>query len=272
MASRRPARVPESGIVPWPGPFRDPADAADRDAAQALDGAAAGGSSQWARALWVESREVPDGWPRVAWLAGGARFVVREAALGRGLRYALAFAAAAAGITWSAWSGPSGDSAIAINRVDVISDSGDPGPAAVGGPPGSRPGCGQQAGHARAALAVTRPVFTLVLVKVSVERVADAVPNNTAGPAVAWLGEALFLSVMACYAALVLAGTTKRPLAAPGTMAAGTTVGAAIGVLIYALGPLGFPLRLTGWWPARLYDLAMALGALLAWVVLRLPA
>jgi len=99
-----------------------------------------------------------------------------------------------------------------------------------------------------------------------VERVADAVPNNAAGPTVAWLGEALFLAVMACYAALILAGTTQRPLAVPGTMAIGTAVGAAIGVLVYALGPLGFPLRLTGWWPARLYDLALALGALLVLV------
>ena len=34
--------------------------------------------------------------------------------------------------------------------------------------------------------------------------------------------------------------------------------------MVYALGPLGFPLRFTGWWPAHLYDAAMALGALLA--------
>jgi hypothetical protein len=34
--------------------------------------------------------------------------------------------------------------------------------------------------------------------------------------------------------------------------------------MVYMLGPLGFPLRFTGSWPARLYDAAMALGVLLA--------
>ena len=44
----------------------------------------------------------------------------------------------------------------------------------------------------------------------------------------------------------------------------GTAIGAALGILVYALGPLGFPLRFAGWWPARLYDAALVLGALLA--------
>jgi undecaprenyl-diphosphatase len=47
-------------------------------------------------------------------------------------------------------------------------------------------------------------------------------------------------------------------------VASGTTGGIAVGVLVYVLGPLGFPLRFTDWWPAHLYDAAMALGALLA--------
>jgi len=217
----------------------------------------------WARALWTEADEVPAGWPRLAWAAGGARFVAREAALSRGLRYALAFAAATAGTAWSAWSGPPGDSAIAINRVDVISIA----VILAALPRAIHRARGPAAGNRLARLGRAggyAAVFTLVLVKAAVERVADAVPNNAAGPGVAWLGEALFLAVMACYAALILAGTTQRPLAVPGTMATGTAIGATIGVLIYALGPLGFPLRMTGWWPARLYDLAMALGALLA--------
>ena len=74
----------------------------------------------WVRALWAEADEVPAGWRRLAWLAGGVRLTAREAALSRRLGYLLAFAAAAAGTAWSAWSGPPGDSAIVINRVDVI--------------------------------------------------------------------------------------------------------------------------------------------------------
>ena len=74
----------------------------------------------WAHALWAEADEVPEGLPRLAWLAGWTRLTVREAALGRRLGYSLAFAAAAAGTAWSAWSGPPGVPAIVINRVDVI--------------------------------------------------------------------------------------------------------------------------------------------------------
>ena len=46
-------------------------------------------------------------------------------------------------------------------------------------------------------------------------------------------------------------------------MAIGTVTGTVIGVLAFALGPLGFPLRFTGSWPTRLYDAAIALGLLL---------
>jgi hypothetical protein len=47
-------------------------------------------------------------------------------------------------------------------------------------------------------------------------------------------------------------------------VAIGTAICAALGVLAYVLGPLGFPLRYTGLWPACLYDAAMALAVMLA--------
>ena len=75
---------------------------------------------EWAEAVWSEAAEVPTGWRQLSWLAGGLRVTVREAVLARRLGYPLAFAAAAAGTAWSAWSGPPGDAAIMINRVDVI--------------------------------------------------------------------------------------------------------------------------------------------------------
>ena len=58
--------------------------------------------------------------------------------------------------------------------------------------------------------------------------------------------------------------TARRSPALPATVAIGTVTGIALGVLAYLLGPLGFPLRFAGPWPARLYDAAMALGVLLA--------
>jgi hypothetical protein len=218
---------------------------------------------EWARALWSEADEVPAGWPRLAWLAGGMRLTVREATLGRGLGYLLAFAAATAGTAWSAWSGPPGDSAIVINRVDVITMA----VILAGLPWAIRRTRGPVAVSRLARLVRTggyAAILALVLVKAAVERVADAPPNNFQGPTRAWMGEVAFLAVMAGYAAVILAGTARRSSAVPATVAIGTTIGAVIGVVAYALGPLGFPLRFTGSATARLYDAAMALGVLLA--------
>jgi hypothetical protein len=217
----------------------------------------------WMRALRAEADEVPAGWRRLAWLLGGLRLTVREATRRRGLWCPLAFTAAAAGTAWSAWPGPPGDSAIAINRADVIAM----GVILAGLPWVIRRVRGPGAGSRLARLLRTggyAAVLALVLVKAAVERVAGAPPNNFEGPARAWTGEVVFLGVMAGYAALILAGTARRSPAAPGTVAIGTATGAAIGVAAYVLGPLGFPLRLTGRWPAGLYDAALALGVLLA--------
>jgi hypothetical protein len=217
----------------------------------------------WLCALWAEADEVPAGWLRLAWLAGGVRLTVREAALGRRLGYSLAFAIAVAGLAWSAWSGPPGDSAIVINRVDVISVVVILAvlPRVIGRARGPVAG---RLGARLVRMSGYLSLLTLVLVKTAVERTADAPPNNFEGSVRTWVGEVVFLAVMACYAAVVLAYTARRSPAAPGTVAIGIATGAAVGVMVYALGPLGFPLRFTGSWPARLYDTAMAAGVLLA--------
>jgi hypothetical protein len=220
-------------------------------------------SRGWAYALQAEADEVPAGWRRFAWLAGGMWVTMRMAAPGRRLAYPLAFGAAAAGTAWTAWSGPPGDSAIMINRIDVVTIvvilAGLPWAIrrAVGPVADGRSARVLRAGGYAALLA-------LVLVKAAVERVADAPPNNVAGPARAWMGEIVFLAVMTCYAAVILACTARRSSALPATVAIGTATGAAVGICVYTLGPLGFPLRFTGLWPAHLYDTAMALGAVLA--------
>jgi len=69
---------------------------------------------------------------------------------------------------------------------------------------------------------------------------------------------------MAGYVTMILAFTARRSPAAPTTVVIGIATGAGLGVLIFALGPLGFPLRFSGPWPAGLYDAAIAVGALLA--------
>jgi membrane-associated phospholipid phosphatase len=217
----------------------------------------------WARALRAEAGQIPAGWERLAWLAGGVRFTVRQATLNRGVMYPLVFAAAAAGTAWGAWSGPPGDPAIVINRVDVITISA----ILAGLPLAARRARGPMAGTRQAGMIRTAgyaALLALVLVKAAVERVADAPPNNLAPRAPAWTGEIVFLAVMVGYAAVILACTASRSPAVPATVAVSVAVGAAVGVLVYVLGPLGFPLRFTGWWPAHLYDAAMAMGAVAA--------
>jgi len=206
---------------------------------------------------------VPAGARRVSWLAGALRLTVREAGLASRLGYPLAFAGAAAVTAWSGWSGPPGDSAVVINRVDVISIA----VILAALPWLIRRARGPIAGGQLPRLVRTggyAAVLALVLVKTAVERVADAPPNNSRGSAAAWIGEVVFLAVMAGYAALILACTARRSPAAPATVSIGAASGAAMGVLAYALGPLGFPVRFTGSWPALLYDAAMVMGALLA--------
>jgi hypothetical protein len=218
---------------------------------------------EWSRALVAEADDVPAGWRRLAWLAGGVRLTVREAVPRRRLWYPLAFAAAAVGTAWSAWSGPPGDAAIMINRVDVIAIA-----AILAALPWVIARArGPIAAGRRARLVRTGgygAVLALVLVKTAVRRVADAPPNNLGGATGAWMGEVVFLAMMVGYAALILACTARRSLAAPATVTIGTATGAVIGVLVYALGPLGFPLRFTEPWSAGLYDAAMALGVLLS--------
>ena len=190
------------------------------------------------------------------------RLTIWQAAL-KSVVFPLAFAAAAAGTAWSAWSGPPGDSAVMINRFDVIAIA----VILASLPWAIRWARGPIAGSWQAwVIRATgyATILVLVLVKAAVERVADAPPNNLGAPARAWTGEIVFLAVMVGYAAVILVCTASRSPAVPATVISGCAVGAVLGVLIYRLGPLGFPLRLTGLWPSRLYDAALALGALLA--------
>jgi hypothetical protein len=112
-------------------------------------------------------------------------------------------------------------------------------------------------------------VLALLLVKSVVERVGYAPTGNPGSPAAFWFCEALFLSVLACNAAGVIALTAQRSPVNPATLLAGTAAGAAAALITFALGPLGAPLSIAGPWPAALYDAGFAVGVL---VTLALPA
>ena len=214
----------------------------------------------WAEAVWAEAPEIPAGPQRLTWLTGGLLLTMRQAVMSGEPWYPLAFAAAVGGVAWAAWSGSPRDPATVIDRVDVIAMA----VMLAGLSWAVRRISGPVAGSRLARLARAggyAAILALVLAKSAVERVADAPPNNLTGPVVAWTGEVVFLAVLGGYAAVVLACTARRSPAVPGTVATGTVLGLTVGILAYALGPLGFPLRFAAAWPGfYLYDAAMALG------------
>jgi hypothetical protein len=79
---------------------------------------------QWAEAAGAEAGQVPAGWPRLRWLAGGLRVAVREAAMMRKVVYWLGAGAVAAGAAWVVWlswrASPAADPQAVTDRVRVL--------------------------------------------------------------------------------------------------------------------------------------------------------
>src|SRR5580658_9568196 len=60
---------------------------------------------EWAEAVWAEAHEVPAGWRRLAWRAGGVLLIAKEAQMVRRIGVLLVFVAAAGAAAWGAWPG-----------------------------------------------------------------------------------------------------------------------------------------------------------------------
>jgi hypothetical protein len=82
------------------------------------------GRREWAEAVAAEAGQVPPGWPRLRWLAGGLWLVAGEARIMRKAVYWLgtgAVAAAAAWVVWLSWhTSPAADSQTVTDRVRVL--------------------------------------------------------------------------------------------------------------------------------------------------------
>jgi tetrahydromethanopterin S-methyltransferase subunit G len=61
------------------------------------------GRREWAEAVRAETSEVPGGWPRLRWTAGGLRLVAREANVVRKAVYWIGLGAVAAAAAWAIW-------------------------------------------------------------------------------------------------------------------------------------------------------------------------
>jgi hypothetical protein len=175
----------------------------------------------------------------------------------------LVFLAAAAGLIWAVWPGAAANPATLINRVDVV--------AAVVILAGL-PWLARRVFGAPSASWLARivrvggyaAVFALVLVKAEVERSEYAVHSGRAWLAGAWAGEIIFLVVIAAYAAGILAVTARLSPFSPMALAIGAGAGAAAGLLMYALPPVGGWPHITVGWLAGVHTVARVLAVSLA--------
>ncbi len=177
----------------------------------------------------------------------------------RTFRYWLALAAAVAALVVVGWPGPADDPATLISRVSVVG-------AAVMlaalprlsrrwfGPLGS----GWAPPLVRAIGCAT--VIALLAVKARAERLEFAAVAHRPSLEGLWVGEVVFLAVIAGYAAGLLAVTSQRTPARRTTSVIGGGGGVVIGVAVYGLRPLADRLHIDNGTLAVLYQVGKVLA------------
>jgi hypothetical protein len=220
------------------------------------------GRRDWVRAVWAESYEVPSGRRRLAWLAGGLPVIATGALTAGRIGRWLLFAVAAAFTARATWPGSPDRFATVIARMDLITVV-----LLLAGLPWLVRRFLGSASDSRLARFLRVGGFAAVLTFTAAKaRVVPAGPDPT-GPALqfAWFAEILVLVVVAAYAAAILAVTARRSRVAPATLAIGTGAGVALGVVMYAVAPLGLSKDATApWLPGSAIDPVVAL----AWILL----
>jgi len=233
----------------------------------------------WAEAVWAEAHEVPPGWLRLAWRAGGVQLIAKEAKMVRRTGTLVLFTAAAGAAAWSAWPGSSVSYA-APARGDIIGTvlllASLPLLARwLLGPPDNRMARWLRAGCYAAILALM-PANTVIQLFIGTVprggidlRTFDTfeghgVPGSISGPN--WAGEIGILLIKACFLVAVLALTARRTRAAPASLAIGAGAGLALAAAMYAVAPLGFNPK----FPDRpwLHGSAVDLFTVLIWILL----
>jgi hypothetical protein len=210
----------------------------------------------WAEAVWAEAHEVPPGWPRLVWRAGGVLLVAKEAQMARRIGILLLFAAAAGAAAWAAWP----ESSVPLSHgaadyggiiITIVLLAGLPLlTRSLLGPPGSRVARWLRAAGYAAILAIlpAKAVVQLFVGMVprggidrhtfDVANFGHPVPGSVSGGP-GWRGEIVILLMTACYLAAMLALTARRTSVAPATLAIGARAGLTLGLVMYAVAPLG---------------------------------
>jgi hypothetical protein len=232
------------------------------------------GRREWVEAVWAEACEVPPGLRRLAWRAGGVRLLAREALRRRAIGGAMLFAVAAALVAWAAWAGSPAYLAASDYRAEVIAMV-----VLLAGLPLLTRWLFGPAGDSRAArflrVGTYAAILALIPARNVVDQVRDMAPRGGSDLRVyrlvdqgasnrPWLAGILLLVLMALYAAAVLWMTSQRSRVAPATLAAGTGAGIVVGVVVYAVAPLGLSKAATNpWLPGSDIDPLV----LLAWLL-----
>jgi hypothetical protein len=218
------------------------------------------GRRDWAEAVWAEAQEVPAGWPRLVWRMGGVWLIAREAVMVRWIGSRVLFAAAIGAAAWSAWA----TAPAATVRADVIGTvlllAGLPLLARwYLGPPDNKAARRLRAAGYAAVLALmpAKAATELFLGKVprggidlhtydrfncKNEPWCNWVPG-TSGLSPTVGSEVMLLLLTACGLAVVLALTARRTRVAPAALAVGAGTGLALGVVMYAIAPLGLNVK-----------------------------
>jgi hypothetical protein len=231
------------------------------------------GRRDWVAAVWAEAPEVPPGLRRLAWRAGGVRLMAREAGMVRRIGGLLLFAVAAGIAVRVAWPGSSASVNTPVDRVYAITMvlllAGLPLLARwFLGPPDNR-------AARRLRVGCYAVLLALIPATVAVDQFATTPPREGADLRVylliagrsdrtPWAGGIVLLVIMALYVAAILWMTSRRSRVAPATLAVGTGAGLALGLVMYAVAPLGLSKDATNpWLPGSDVDPLM----LLAWLL-----
>ena len=238
----------------------------------------------WAEAIWAEAREVPPGWQRLAWRAGGVRLIAKETQMVRRTGTLVLFASAAAAAAWGAW--PKSSISIshgAADQGDVIITlamlAGLPLLTCwLLGPPDNRQARWLRVGSYAAILAVmsakaVTDMFVGAVPRGGIDLRTYDVGNSNGGLPVpgtvsggpTWGGEIIILVITASYLAVMLALTARRAKVAPATLTIGARAGLVLGLVMYAVDPLGGANTATNPW---LHGSATDPLVALAWILL----
>ena len=211
----------------------------------------------WAEAIWAEANEVPAGWPRLAWRAGGVLLISKEGQMVRRTGILLLFAAAAGAAAWGAWPGSRVSHGAAVQGGIIITLALLAGmPLLIRwwlGPPDTRAARWLRIGFYAAILAVMPAEAAIGLFVGAVPRSGidrhtfdvfqgPGVPGSSSGGP-NWGGEIGILLLTACYLTIILALTARRARVAPATLAIGGAAGLLLGLVMYAITPLGLNVK-----------------------------